>query len=137
MFLSARRGAAMTWLSGSIVVISGLWLVGLAAAILITPGRAERFLTSFASSARAHYTEQALRLLAGAGIIVFAPEMRFPNLFMIFGWLLVVTAAGLLLIPWQWHNRFGEWTIPLAIKYKKFYAVGAIVLGGFILYGVI
>ena len=51
----------MTWLGGIVVVASGGWLVGLAAGIFVTPARAERFLTGFASSARAHYTEQALR----------------------------------------------------------------------------
>ena len=126
----------MTWLAGIVVVALGGWLVCLAAAILVTPARAERFLTGFASSARAHYTEQALRLIAGLAMILFAPEMRFSNLFMAFGWLLALTAAGLLLIPWYWHRRFGEWAIPLAIKYMKLYALCAFALGAFILYGV-
>lgn len=125
----------MMWLAGVLVVASGLWLVGLAVAILVTPARAERFLRGFASWARAHYTEQALRLVAGTAIILFAPEMRFPDVFRVFGWLLVLTAAGLLLIPWQWHNRFGEWVIPFVIQYMKFYALGAFALGAFILYG--
>ncbi|MDH3298039.1 MAG: hypothetical protein OEM96_07160, partial [Gemmatimonadota bacterium] len=98
--------------------------------------RAERLLTGFASSARAHYTEQALRLIAGLAMVLFAPEMQLSNLFRAFGWLLVLTAAGLLLIPWRWHRRFGEWAIPLAIKHMKLFALGAFALGVFILYGV-
>ena len=121
----SKSGVVMTWLAGVIVVASGLWLVGLAVAIVLAPKRA--------SSARAHYTEQSLRLIAGTGMIFFAHQMRFSNLFNVFGWLLVSTAAVLLLVPWTWHHRFGEWAIPLAIKYKKFYALGAFALGLFIL----
>ena len=61
--------------------------------------------------------------------------MRFPELFRIFGWLLVLTAAGLLLIPWTWHQRFGEWAIPLAVKHMKMYVVGACALGVLVLWG--
>ncbi len=48
-----------------------------------------------------------------------------------------LTTAGLLLVPSYWHHRFGEWAIPLAIKYMKLYALGAFALGAFILYGVL
>ena len=126
----------MTWLAGVVVIGSGLFLVALAAAIVVMPARIERFLNSFASSARAHYIEQALRLIGGVAFIVFAPQMQFPDVFRIFGWLVGLTAAGLFLIPWRWHRRFGEWAIPLAIKYMKLYALGAFALGVFILYAV-
>jgi len=113
---------------------SGLWLIGLAASIVVMPSRAARFLTGFASTARAHYTEQVLRLIAGAAIVIFAAEMKFPDVFRVFGWLVVLTASGLLLVPWKWHHRFGEWAIPLVIRHIKLYALGAFLLGAFILY---
>lgn len=113
---------------------TGVCLIGFAVSVVVIPARAARFLTGFASSARAHYTEQVLRLVAGAAIVVFAAEMRFPALFSIFGWILVVTAAALLVVPWRWHHRFGQWAIPLAIRHIKLYALGAFVLGSFILY---
>ncbi len=122
--------------AGLVVIGSGLFLVALAAAIVVMPTRIARFLNSFASSARAHYIEQALRLIAGAAFIVFAPQMQFPDVFRVFGWIVGLTAAGLFLIPWRWHHRFGEWAIPLAIKYMKLYALGAFTLGVFVLYAV-
>ena len=124
----------MIWLAGSVVIASGLWLIGLATAVVVVPARASTFLAGFASSARAHYTEQLLRLIAGAAMVVFAPEMRFTRLFDAFGWLLILTAAVLLLMPWRWHRRFGEWAIPLAIRHPKLLALGAFVLGAFIVF---
>ena len=125
----------MKLLSGIVVVAVGLCLIGLAVVIVIKPMLAERFLRSFASSARAHYTEQASRLIAGTAIITFAPSMWYPDLFEVFGWLIIVTAVGLLLIPWQWHHKFAKWAIPLVIRHLKLYALGASALGTLILYG--
>ena len=121
-------------LSGIVVVGFGLYLIGLAVVIALKPLLAERFIKSFASSARAHYTEQALRLTVGAAIVILAPSMWYPNLFEAFGWLIIITTAGLLLIPWQWHNRFAQWATPLAIRHLKLFALGASTLGALILY---
>ena|SRR5688572_3849019 len=126
----------LSLLSGVVVISFCLFLIGLAAVIATTPSLAERFLRSFASSALAHYTEQVLRLLVGAAIVNFASSMWYPELFKLFGWLIVVTAAGLLLIPWRWHNKFGSWVMPRVIRHMRLFALGAFALGAFILYSV-
>ena len=126
----------MRLLSGIVVVGFGLYLIGMAVVIALKPRLAERFLKSFASSARAHYTEQTVRLFVGAAIVIVAPSMWYTDLFRVFGWLIIVTAVGLLLIPWQWHHQFGTWAIPLAIRHLKLFAIGASALGTLILYGV-
>ena len=126
----------MEVLSGILVVAFGLFLIGLAVLIAIKPQLAERFLRSFAGSARAHYTEQTLRLIAGGAMVIFAPSMWYPDLFRLFGWLIVVTAAALLLLPWRWHYEFGKRAIPLVIRNMKLFALGAVALGILIFYGV-
>ena len=117
------------------MVAFGLCLIGLAVVIVVKPLLAKRFLNSFASSARAHYTEQLSRLVAGTAIVILSPSMWYSDVFAPFGWLIVVTAVGLLLVPWHWHQRFSKWAIPLVIRNLKLFAVGAFALGGFILYG--
>ncbi len=124
----------MIWLAGLVVVGFGLALIALAVLTVVAPARTVKFLRGFASSARAHYTEQVLRLIAGAAIVVFAAEMRFAALFTVFGWLIVLTAIGLLVMPWRWHRRFAEWAIPLAIRRLRLYALGAFGLGTLVLY---
>ena len=61
--------------------------------------------------------------------------MWYSDLFKSFGWLIIVSAAGLFLIPWEWHHRFSKWAIPLVIRHLTLYAVGAFALGTLILYG--
>ena len=130
------RTSMMEVLSGMVVVTFGCFLVGLAVMIAIKPQLAERFLHSFATSARAHYTEQTLRLIAGGAMVIFAPSMRYPGLFRLFGWLIVVTTAALLVLPWRWHSEFAKWAIPLVIRHMKLFALAAVALGTLIFYGV-
>ncbi|MBM3750727.1 MAG: hypothetical protein FJW21_06035 [Acidimicrobiia bacterium] len=124
----------MHLLSGIVVVSFGLYLIGLAAVIVAAPAVADRFLNAFASSARTHYTEQALRLLVGGATINFAGAMWFEDAFRLFGWLVIVSTIGLLLIPWQWHHRFASRVMPPMIERKWLLAVGSSALGAFVLY---
>lgn len=125
---------AIISVAGIIVVLSGVYLVGMALSVMVARRRVERFLESFASSARSHYLEQALRLTAGLGFVVFSPQMKFQTPFQVYGWILIVTTVALLLVPWRWHRRFGEWAIPFAIAHIKIYAIGALGLGAFVLF---
>ena len=122
-------------LSSVVVVGFCLFLIGLAALVVAKPPLAERFLLSFASSARAHYTEQGLRLLVGAAIVTVSSSMRYPEFFRLFGWLVTVSAAGLLLTPWTWHQKLGERVLPHVIRHMRVFALGAATLGMFVLYG--
>ena len=90
----------MTLLSG-LVVAFALFLVALA--VLVRPTRAERFLLAFAQSARARFAEQAVRLTVGIALVAFASEMAHTEVFRAFGWLVVVTNLGLLVVPWRIH----------------------------------
>lgn len=125
----------MELLTGIIVLAFGVFLTGLVVLIAIRPQIAERFLRSFASSARAHYMEQVLRLVVGGAIAIYAPSMWYPDLFKPFGWLLIVSSVALLLLPWRWHHEFAKLAIPLIIRHMKLFAVGAFALGIFIIYG--
>ena len=131
-----RSADLVTWLSGIVVVGFCLFLIGLTLVIAAMPSLAERFLRSFASSAQAHYTEQGLRLLVGAAVVHLASSMRHPQLFKLFGWLMVVTTVGLLLIPWQWHHKFSTTVMPPVIRHMRLFALAALALAAFILYGV-
>jgi hypothetical protein len=124
------------WLAGGVVVCFGLFLLGLAAAIVVAPQVAKRFLGAFAGSARAHYTEQALRLLVGGALIARSPMMWQPGLFRIFGWLVVISTIGLLLTPWRRHQQFAQAVMPPLFRRMWLFAVGAAALGAVVLYAV-
>lgn len=125
----------MSVLAGVVVVSFGLFFVGLPVVIFARPALAERFFLAFASTARAHYTEQALRLLLGASLVVLAPAMAQTEVFRLVGWAIVITAIGLILLPWRWHHRFGAWVLPIVVRHMRLYSVGLFGFGALLLYG--
>ncbi|MEO6588759.1 MAG: hypothetical protein ABIP06_05475 [Pyrinomonadaceae bacterium] len=98
------------------------------------PLKAANFLESFASSARAHFFEIGFRIIVGTSMIFFASEMRFSQVFYIFGWIVIITSIGLLFVPWRQHRRFSNWTIPQIVQHLRLFALAAFAFGIFIFY---
>ena len=119
-----------------VVVAFGLFLIVFTAVAFAKPATAERFLAHFASSAKTHYLEQAIRILVGAALVVLSPVMWRPIVFWLVGWAIVISSIALMCAPWQWHHRFGERIRPMFTRYLKVYAVGAFAFGALLLYGV-
>lgn len=116
-----------------IVLLAGLYFVLLAAVALLAPARAASFLLGFAGTARLHYLELALRCIAGGAFVLQAPQMRFAGAFALFGWMLLLTSAGLVLVPWRWHRAFAQWAVPYATRHLPLVGVASLVLGGLVL----
>lgn len=129
--------SGMQTLAAIVVAVFGVALVAFGILSFVRPEPVRRFLRLFASSARAHYTEQTLRLVVGAALVVDAPRMLFADAFSVLGWLIAITAVVLLLVPWRWHHRFAERVIPLVIRFLPLYASVALGLGLFVLYGML
>jgi len=126
----------MNPVAGAILVAFGLFLVGLTVVVFVKPAVAECFFMSFASSARIHYTEQIIRLLIGALLIIRSGAMWQPKVFWLVGWAIVVSSLVLILTPWQWHDRLGEEVRPMLIRHMKLFAVGLLAFGVLLIYGV-
>jgi hypothetical protein len=122
-------------LAFGVVFLAGLFLVGLGLLSLAAPAPARRFFLGFASSPWLHYAELAARSLVGAAFLLHAPAMRFPLLFTGAGWVLLLTTAGLLLVPWRWHRRFAERSVPAALRILPLLGIGSLLLGGLVFLG--
>jgi hypothetical protein len=120
-------------LAAIIVVLSGTWLVGLAVAAFLRPETVKSFLDKFASSALTHFFEMFLRLVAGASFVIYAPQMKFSFVFTIFGWILILTTAVLMLVPWKVHRRFADRSLPLVTKHMWLFGVASFLGGCFVL----
>jgi cell division protein FtsW (lipid II flippase) len=127
----------MRLLSGCVVVAFALFLAGLAMTAYLRPAHAKRFFNAFAASARTHYTEQALRLVVGSALVVFSSAMWQPDLFRLFGWVMVVTTVGLLVIPWRWHQQLARRIVPPVLEHMKLLGAGALLMAALLLYGVV
>lgn len=116
------------------VLLTGLYFLGLAVVALAAPDRAGRFLLGFAGTPFAHVLEMALRIALGAAFVIRAPLMMLPEAFNLFGWVLVVTSACLLAVPWRWHRRFAECVVPQALRWLRLIAMVSLALGVLVLF---
>jgi uncharacterized protein YjeT (DUF2065 family) len=112
-----RRMNAASLAALFIVGLAGLFLAGLGTAALLKPALARNFLSGFVGTAGRHYLEMAVRLAAGISFLHSTPNMPFLLPFLVFGWVLVLSTLVLSLIPWQWHQRFAQRTVPQAMRY--------------------
>ncbi|HEU4812894.1 MAG TPA: hypothetical protein VFS99_01525 [Xanthomonadaceae bacterium] len=116
-----------------VVVMAGLYFIALATVSLCLPSRASRFLLGFADSGTKHYAELLLRCVVGAALVLHAPRMLFSSGFAMFGWLLLLTTAALLLVPWRWHERFAKQAVPRALEYLTLIGIASFGMGALIL----
>lgn len=121
----------------AIVALAGAYLLVLGAMSLLAPSRASRFLLGFAGSRTKHYAELFLRFALGAAFVLHAPRMLLSDVFNLFGWVLLVTTACLLLLPWRWHHRFARQAVSRATRHIALIGVASSALGGFILLAVV
>jgi hypothetical protein len=120
-------------LATAVVYLVGIYFVGLAAVALTAPGLATRFLQAHASTAANHHLELLVRAAVGAAFLLHGPSMRFGNVFVAFGWVLLVTTAVLMVLPWRWHQRFAQRAVPQAVRYLRVIAVASLFLGAFVI----
>jgi len=115
---------------------AGLFFVCLGCVSWLAPSRAGRFLLGFAGSPARHYLELTARFLVGGAFVLAAPRLPAPGVFSVFGWVLLVTTTGLLLIPWHWHHCFARRAVPLVLRFLPLLGVASVGLGVLVLWAV-
>lgn len=124
-------------LAQAVVIAAALYLVGLGLALLARPAAASRFLMGHASSGPLHYLEMLLRIGVGLAFVRSAPAMLAPVLFGAFGWVLVGTSAVLLLVPWHWHRRIADRSVPQALRFTPLLGMASLLAGAGVLLAVL
>ncbi len=135
--MPAWATAGVDALAMGLVLAAGLYLVGLGVAALAKPATASRFLSAFASSAPLHYLELGLRIVVGLAFVRQAPGMPATLAFLVMGWVLVLTSAGLALVPWRWHRRFAERAVPQALRYLPVLGIASLGFGSWVLFAAV
>lgn len=127
----------LTFAAAGVLLLAAGYLIVLGLVALVAPQRARRFLSAFASTRPIHFAELAVRVLVGAALVTCAPFMRFTDVIALVGWMLIVTTALLLLLPWRWHRRFAQWAVPRATHRLGPVALGSLAGGGLLLYALV
>ena len=110
-------GSGRFWLQTIVLFIvigSGLWLVAISFLMALRPRYClelfEKMTSSLtASNWRVQLTEQGLRIVAGAALIVRSPFSKLPLAFQVAGWCIVGSSLMILALPIKWHGSYGHW----------------------------
>ncbi|MEQ1603326.1 MAG: hypothetical protein ABL999_00500 [Pyrinomonadaceae bacterium] len=127
----------MNTLAVVIVVLAGIWLIGLGAVAIAKPDLVKQFFDKFASSAFTHFLEMFVRIIAGTAFVIYSPQMRFSLVFTVFGWLLILSSVVLSFVPWKLHRRFADRSLPLLTKRMILFALVSLFGGAVILVSLI
>ncbi len=120
-----------------ILAAAALYLLALGLLAGFAPKRAAGFLGRFAQSAKAHYLEMALRIAVGVALIQHAEHMRFSAAFTFIGWVISLTTAVLLLMPWRWHQAIAGRAVPFALRMLPALALCSVLAGAVLMYSVL
>jgi hypothetical protein len=96
----------MIILSKSIVILFGVFLIGVGFLMLFNPARARSILQKAGSTNLINYVEITLRLIPAIGMILYSDFSRYPLPFKLLGWFMLITSFILYLVPRKMHHQF-------------------------------
>lgn len=89
-----------------IVVFFGVFFICVGFLMLINPQKANDILRKAGSTNFINYAEISIRIIPAVGLILSANNSKYPDIFKIFGWFMLVTSLVLYFVPRQLHHNF-------------------------------
>ncbi|WP_299390774.1 hypothetical protein [uncultured Gelidibacter sp.] len=121
-----------------ILILFGLFLIGVGFLMLLKPEIARGLLNKAASTTIINYTEIGLRMVPAIALIIYAAHSKYPMALSIIGWFMALTSVVLFLIPRQWHYNYSQkWTRMLKPLYFQIISPFSILLGALLIYSII
>ena len=120
------------------IIIFGLFFICVGFLMLIKPKKANEILRKAGSTNFINYAEITIRIIPSVGLILSAANSKYPDIFKIFGWFMLLTSLVLYFVPRQLHHKF---SLKAANFLKHFYfqliSPFAFIIGTLLIYSVI
>ena len=121
-----------------IVIFFGLFFICVGFLMLINPQKANNILRKAGSTNFINYAEITTRIIPAVGLILSADNSKYPEIFKIFGWFMLLTSLVLYFVPRQLHHNF---SLKAADILKPFYfqliSPFAFLIGTWLIYSII
>ena len=88
------------------IIIFGVFFICVGTIMLFKPQKAREILRKAGSTNFINYAEITLRMIPAAGLILSADLSKYPEVFKIFGWFMLITSFILYFVPRQLHHKF-------------------------------
>jgi hypothetical protein len=120
-----------------VVLIVGITICTLAVWGMYAPQKLVQWTKEIMDEDWVIYFAVIIRLLLGIALIIAGPDSRFPLVFLILGWVIIIAAVAAVFIGRERLRRFVDWWFerfsPLGIR---LWLLLAIAFGGFLIYGI-
>jgi uncharacterized membrane protein YfcA len=89
-----------------IVIAFGIFIISCGIIMLFAPSKAREILRKAGSTNFINYAEITLRMIPAIGLILSSDVSKFPLLFKLFGWFMLITSLILYFVPRQFHHNY-------------------------------
>jgi len=127
----------MTTAAKWILFLFGIYIILAGFIMLLKPVIAREILRKAGSTNFINYAEISLRMLVSAAFIVYSEHAKYPDIFYIAGWFMLITSFILYMVPRKMHHGFSLKSAEiLKPVYFQIISPFAFVIGLIILYNV-
>lgn len=120
-----------------IVIGFGIFFIVAGSLMLFEPKRARKILRKAGSTNFINYAEITIRMIPAAALILYADLSKFPEIYTIFGWFMLITSLILYMVPRHLHHNFSNKAADiLKPLYFQLISPFSFLMGGFIIYSV-
>jgi uncharacterized membrane protein YfcA len=88
------------------VIFFGLFFICVGFLMLINPQKANDILQKAGSTNFINSAEISIRIIPAVGLILSVDNSKYPDIFKIFGWFMLLTSLVLYSVPRQLHHNF-------------------------------
>lgn len=96
-----------------VVVLFGVFLIGVGFLMLFYPTKARDSLRKAGSTNFINYAEITIRMIPAAGLVLYSDFSKYPDAFRIFGWFMLATSLVLYFVPRKIHHNFALYNADL------------------------
>lgn len=90
------------------VIAFGIFFIFVGGIMLFKPKTAREILRKAGSTNLINYAEITLRIIPAIAFILYADDSKYPEIFKIFGWFMLMTSFFLYFVPRKLHHHFSN-----------------------------
>lgn len=91
-----------------ITALFGLFFILVGFLMFLLPAKARQILRKAGSTNFINYAEITIRIVPAIGLIIVADSSKYPEIFKIFGWFMLLTSIVLYFVPRHLHYNFSQ-----------------------------
>ncbi|MEB8330528.1 hypothetical protein OO009_14290 [Flavobacteriaceae bacterium KMM 6897] len=126
----------MVLLAKIILILFGVFLIGVGFIMLFFPSNARNILRKAGSTPFINYMEISVRMLPAAALVLYADNSNYTLVFHVLGWFMLITSLILFFVPRRMHHQYAlKCAAILNPMFIQCISPLSLLFGLFILYG--